>query len=97
MANTQYGARYVLDTAEVVVATGTRFRLMAVEYVGTTNLDDCILHDGAGKEIWKCKLGDVSVSGCQAGRVFGKDGIIVDGLDLDTIDHGTLFVYLGKL
>lgn len=97
MANTQYGARWVLDTAESVVAAGTAIRIKSVEFVGTTDLDDCILHDGNGKEIWKGKLGDVSVNGCNVGKTFGGEGIIVDGMDLDTIDNGTLFVYLGKL
>ena len=97
MANTLYNGRYALDTAEEVVAAGTTLRLNSVSFVGTTNEDDCILHDGNGKEVWKCKLGAVATSGYQADGSFGKDGIIVNGLDLDTIDHGTLFVYLGKL
>jgi hypothetical protein len=97
MANTQYGARWVLDTAESVVATGTFVRIMALWFVGTSDVDDCILHDGAGKEIWKCKLGDVSVSGNQSGISFGTAGLVVDGMDLDIIDNGVLYVYLGKL
>jgi len=97
MPNTLYNGRYVLDTAESVVAAGTPLRLNAVHFAGTTDEDDCILHDGNGKEIWKTKLGDVSVNGYTDGSNFGKDGIIVDGLDLDTIDNGVLFVYLGKL
>jgi len=98
MANALHNGRYVLDTAEAVIAAGTALRLLSVLFVGTTDEDDCILHDGGGKEIWKCKLGDVSVHGYQSGHVFGGgNGIIVDGLDLDTIDHGKLYVYLGKL
>ena len=97
MANARVSGRYILDTAESVVAAGTSLRINAVKFVGTTDVDDCILHDGNGKEIWKCKLGAVATSGCQDGDNFGKDGQIVDGLDLDTIDNGTLFVYLGKL
>jgi len=97
MANKQYGGRWVLDTAESVVAAGTPVRITAVHFIGTGDEDDCILHDGNGKEIWKAKLGDVSVNGYQAKGEFGADGIVVDGLDLDTIDHGILYVYLGKL
>lgn len=96
MANAVYKGRYVLDSAASVVAAGTSLRLASVFFVGTTDLDDCILHDGNGKEIWKCKLGDVSVQGCNAGHSFGRDGILVDGLDLDTIDNGTLYVYLAR-
>lgn len=97
MANTKYNGRWVLDTAEAVVAAGTPVRINAVLYVGTADEDDCILHDGNGKEICKFKLGDVSVNGYQQSMNFGKDGQVVDGLDLDTIDSGVLYVYLGKL
>jgi len=96
MANLLHSGRYVLDTAEEVVAAGTFLRLASVFFIGTTDEDDCILHDGNGKEIWKTKLGDVSVNGYTDGHNFGKDGIIVDGLDLATIDHGILYVYLAK-
>jgi hypothetical protein len=97
MANTQYGARWVLDTAESVVAANTFLRLLGFWFVGTTDADDCIVHDGNGKEVWKCKLGDVSVNGYDRGIIFPSPGLIVDGLDLDTIDNGILYVYLGKL
>ena len=91
------GARWVLDTAEVVVAAGTPLRIKSVFYIGTTDSHDCILHDGNGKEIWKAKLGTILSAGLTSSHVFGGEGIIVDGLDLDTIDSGTLYVYLGKL
>lgn len=97
MANALINGRYVLDTAESVLAAGTKVRINSVLFVGTTDEHDCILHDGNGKEIFKCKLGDVSVNGYQFGQSFGKDGLVVDGLDLDTIDSGVLYVYLGKL
>lgn len=97
MANLLHSGRYVLDTAAVVVGAGEKLRLASVHFTGTTDLDDCILHDGGGKVIWSCKLGDVSVSGFQAGHNFGKDGLSVDGLDLDTIDNGILIVYLARL
>ena len=96
MANTQYNTRWVLDTAEEVVAAGTPIRILGLCYVGTTNADDCILHDGNGKEIWKCKLGTVGTSGYQVTFSLGNQGMVVDGLDLDTIAHGVLYVYLGK-
>jgi len=97
MANLKHNGRWVLDTAEVVVAAGTPVRINALCYVGTSDGDDCVLHDGNGKEIWKCKLGTVATSGYQVDINFGPDGQMVDGLDLDTIDHGVLYVYLGKL
>ena len=97
MANTKYNGRWVLDTAEPVVAAGTPVRITAAKFIGTADEDDCILHDGNGKLICSFKLGDVSVNGYDAGINFGEGGQIVDGLDLDTIDHGTLIVYLGKL
>lgn len=98
MANTLYNGRYVLDTAEEVVAAGTTLRLASVWFIGVANEDDCILHDGNGKVIWQCKLGTLLTGiGNQVGHNFGKDGTIVDGLDLDTIDGGLLIVYLAKL
>ena len=96
MANLRHNTRWVLDTAESVVAAGTTLVITALHYVGTTDEHDCILHDGKGKEIWKTKLGDVSVHGYTDGANFGGDGQVVDGLDLDTIDSGILYVYLGK-
>lgn len=97
MANELVNGRWVLDTAESVVAAGTPVRIQSICFVGTTDADDCILHDGNGKEIWKCKLGTVATSGYQASISFGKQGQTVDGLDLDTIDHGVLYIYLARL
>lgn len=97
MGNLRHNGRWVLDTAEEVVAAGISIRINALHFIGTTDVDDCILHDGNGKLIWSAKLGTVATVGYQAGINFGRDGQIVDGLDLDTIDHGTLFVYLGKM
>ena len=97
MGNTKYNARWVLDTAESVVAVGTIVKIRALHFIGTGDESDCILHDGNGKEIWKAKLGDVSVNGYQASISFGDEGNAVNGLDLDTIDNGILYVYLGKL
>lgn len=97
MANAEYGGRLILDTAEEVYAAGSKLRLLSVSYWSNTDVDDVILHDGNGKEIWKGTLGDVSVNGNNVGHTFGGDGIIVDGLDLDTIDGGILYVYLGKV
>ena len=97
MANLRHNTRWVLDTAESVVAAGTEVRIQSLVYVGTTNGDDCILHDGNGKVIWKCKLGTVATSGYQVSIEFGPGGQTVDGMDLDTIDgSGTLFVYLRR-
>ena len=97
MANALVGVRYILDTALPVVSAGTTIRIGGLCYVGTTDGDDCILHDGNGKEIWKCKLGTVATAGYQQSIMFGDGGIAVDGLDLDTIDHGLLYVYLTRL
>lgn len=97
MANLQHNGRWVLDTAESVVAAGTSVRIMSVWFEGGGDAGECILHDGGGKVIWQATLGDVSVSGDNAGHVFGGNGQIVDGLDLDTLTAGVCIVYLGKL
>lgn len=97
MANQEFSGRLVLDTAEVVKAAGNKLRITSVHFVGAADLDDCILHDGNGKEIIRFKLGTVATNGCNASHVFGGQGIVVDGLDLDTIDNGLLFVYLGRI
>ena len=97
MGNALHNGRYVLDTAEEVVAAGTILRLASVWYFGTANEDDCILHDGNGKVIWKCKLGTLLTGiGNQVGHDFGRNGLIVDGLNLNTIDSGILIVYLDR-
>ena len=98
MANLLHNGRYVLDTAESVVAAGTTLRINSVWFYGTANEAACILHDGNGKIIWQCKLGTLLTGiGNQSGHNFGKDGIIIDGLDLDTLTNGYLVVYLGKM
>lgn len=98
MANALLNGRYVLDTAESIVSAGTALRLASIWFIGTADVDDCILHDGNGKLIWSCKLGTLLTGiGNQIGHNFGKDGTIVDGLVLDTLDNGTLIVYLAKL
>lgn len=98
MANALVGTRYILDTFESVVAAGTPIRIQALSFVGGGDVHVCVLHDGNGKEIWKCAVGDVSVYGTENNIVFGKEGIMVDGLDLDSIGSGSiLYVYLAKL
>ncbi len=96
MANTRYNTRWVCESEAEIVTAGTEVRIQSLVFVGTTNGDDCILHDGNSVEIWKCKLGTVATSGYQASINFGPSGQTVDGLDLDTIDNGTLFVYLKR-
>ena len=97
MANVSTGSWMVLDTAEAVVVTGTHIRILAIRYVGTTNVDDCVVSDAAGKIIWASKLGAVATVGCQDQTYFGTDGIVVNGLTVTTLDNGKVYVYLGKL
>ena len=100
MANVRFNGRWVLDTAEPVVSVGTPLRLSSVHYIGTSNLDECILHDGNGKLVWSVKLGDAEgllSRGCQVSFDFGEGGTVVDGLDLDTISNGTLYIYFSRL
>jgi hypothetical protein len=97
MANTKTGPRWVLDAAEAVVVSGTFLNIKSIRFVGTTDDDNAALTDAAGVSIWKAKLGDVSVDGYQDETFFGDSGIIVNGLTVSAIDHGTIYVYLGKL
>lgn len=98
MANAQINGRWVLDTFESIVSTGTFLRIKSLFFAGNADNDVCILQDGAGKEIWKCKLTTVATAGKNIGHTFGGEGIIVDGLDLDSLASSTvLYVYLGKL
>lgn len=98
MANEQIGARWVLDTFESVVSAGTFLRLKSVFWAGNTDSDVVVLHDANGKEIWKAGLTTVATAGKNVSHTFGGEGIIVDGLDLDSIASSTiLYVYLGKL
>ena len=95
MANALVGTRYILDTAESVVAAGTPLRITAIHFIGAANADDVILHDGNAKLIWSAKLGTIANTGNQANISYPSPQT-VDGLDLDTIDGGTLIVYLAR-
>jgi len=97
MANTRTGPRWVLDTAEAVVVSGTFLRIKTIRFVGTADDDDCVVSDAAGVVIWESKLGDVSVNGYQDESRFGDEGIMVNGLTVTTLDHGKVYVYLGKV
>lgn len=98
MANERLNGRWVLDTPESVVAAGTAVRIQSISFVGSDDVYLATLHDGNAKEIWKCAVGDISVCGNEKNICFGKDGIIVDGLDLDSISSGSkMYVYLAKL
>ena len=98
MANALINGRWVLDTFESVVAAGTAIRIQALSFVGADDEYVCVLHDGNGKEIWKVAVGDISVYGTEKNISFGIHGIIVDGLDLDSLSSGSiLYVYLARL
>ncbi len=95
MAKNVTGNPLILDTAETVYATGGReCRIKAIKYIGTGDEASCILQDGAAREIWRGKLGDVSVDGYQDSDYFGDRGFISDGLIVATIDNGIVLVYL---
>lgn len=98
MANALVNGRWVLDTFESVVAAGTPVRIKALSFVGAGDAHVCVLHDGNAKEIWKCAVGDISAYGTEVSICFGDEGIMVDGLDLDSLSSSSiLYVYLAKL
>ncbi len=97
MSNELVNGRYVLDTTGEIAATGTILRLASIWFIGGANEDDCILNDAAGKLIWSCKLGTLLTGiGNQVGHDFGRNGTIVNGLNLATIDGGNLIIYLDR-
>ena len=90
MANDITSNPWVLDTAGVV--TTAPFRCKEIVWTPTTDGDDLLLADNGGKTIWSLKA---VAADANQGIEYPKriDGAL-NGLDITTIDNGTVYVYL---
>jgi hypothetical protein len=93
MANVLVTNPMVIDTAGLI--TKDKITVKAFSWIGTSDGDDLIINDGSDtNEIWSSKLGDVSVTGYETHIGFGREGIAFQGLFVNTIDNGTLKIYV---
>ena len=88
-----------LDTAEVVVAAGSKVFVRKVVFWPAVNTDDLILREYLGDNttlkdaiIMKGNLADLQPVEID----FGREGISVNGLTVGTIDGGTAHVYISR-
>ena len=82
---------FVLDTAGVI--TTKALNIQAIHWLGTTDSHDLDISDKNGNSIWLQKLGTILTSGLDRKIEFCRP-IQVNGLEVTTIDAGTVYVYL---
>ena len=88
MANDTTGNPWVLDTAGVI--TTNPFVVKRMVWTPTTAGDDILVNDNSGT-VWSLKaLAADSNQGIEYERVLENT---INGLNLVTIDHGTLYIY----
>ena len=89
MANDTTGNPWVLDTAGVI--TTNPFVVKRMVWTPTTVSDDILVQDNSGGTVWSLKaIAADSNQGISYELVL--DGSL-NGLNLVTIDHGTLYIY----
>jgi len=93
--NVKTGNPWILDTAEEVVAKGTTIRIKLLKYVGEAANNTVILKDGDGKVIWVSLIGTVGDT-LTDDDYFGETGFATNGLTVDTISAGTVYLYLAS-
>ena len=88
MAVGQSGERVVTMTAAADAITGTKI-VESMRWIGVTAGDDLVVDDSAGNIIWVAKA---ETNNFTDAITFGPQQF--DGVVVDTIDSGTLYVYL---
>ena len=88
MANVINSPIWKLDTTGVVVAAGTMIRLRSVRWVGgVTASDAAILKDSSGRVIYHA-----TATGGNFLDAHFYSGLTVNGLTVDTLASGTIYV-----
>lgn len=90
MANSTTGNPWKLDTTGVI-STNTIY-VKRIRWTPTTDAHDILIHDNAGHEVWSLKAiaGDTN----QAIPYWIEIDGPVNGINLVTLDSGTVHVYL---
>ena len=88
MANSAIGNPWILDTAGVI--TTKPFKVLLFEWTPTTDGHDILIHDNGGNVIWTKKA---LAADANQGISYTRVGGSVNGINLVTIDGGTLYVY----
>ena len=90
MANDLTGNPYICDTTGTVLSTPARVKKFV--YTPTTDGDDLVVQDNAGNNVWKFK----AIGAATDQSIFYENVIDgpVNGISINTIDNGTLYIYL---
>ena len=89
MANSTTGNPWVLDTAGVITTSAMGVKRMV--WTPEADSDDIDITDNAGNTLWALKaIAADANQGIEYERVFEGS---VNGINLVTIDSGTLYVY----
>jgi len=89
MANDTTGNPWVLDTAGVI--TTNPLHILRMVWTPTTDGDDILVTDNSGHYTWNLKA--IAATTDQEIEYVKELGGSSNGLNLVTLDHGTLYVY----
>jgi len=99
MANLTTGARlWTLTDVAVIVAKGTRVIVRKVVFIPTAIDDDVTIQEydssGVARDAIVLKASHLDIG--PVSLDFGSSGRRLNGFSLSVIDHGILYVYLGR-
>jgi len=90
MANAYTGNPWILDEAATIKTSGVSIQKM--EWIPNAAADDLTVKDGAALIVWDV---DALTGGTAGKEVIDFPGVLhINGFELDTIDGGTLYVYI---
>jgi len=99
MSNVTTGAKlWTLTDVAVIVATGKQVIVRKVVFVPTSVDDDVTIQEyspaGVARDAIVLKASHLDIG--PVSLDFGPNGRRLNGFSLSVIDHGTLYVYLGR-
>ena len=91
MATTKTGNPWLVTSADTTVHTKP-VRVNYMQWAPTTSGDDILVKDNGGNTLWSLKAIAADTNG---GITYRADfNCSVNGINVTTIDHGTLYIYL---
>ena len=90
MANSTTGNVWKIDTAGVI--TTQQVYVHRFVWTPTTDGDDISIVDNGANELWTYKA--IAADSNQAIGYTREFGEIANGINVATLDHGTLYIYL---